>query len=362
VASQPARAARDAERALLLFGKKVGLDDELAALSVKGQAALGLGAFDEAKAAAKRRVELCQRAERRLDEIPALRALAMATAASGDRLNARTSLNNALKLARAAGHRVEEAVLHQALGDQLFISGAYAEAIARYQNAATLCAETGQSLARAECLKCIGRSYLHKGDYDRAVDHLRAAVDAFDRAASDDDVVRARCDLVHALLTRHALDEAGRILDGARPRARPGQARVAAELALAEGMLEMQRGSFGAAREGTDSRRRRRPADPRPLPRRRDAHGARPAPAAVAGATAGPARVPSRRVDLHRPRRPRPAQADDAAAQRQQGARPFPSLTVRPVGRCARPLSCGGFSSSLVVALQAGACTFGGPP
>jgi predicted ATPase len=249
VASQPDRAARDAERALALFGRKVSLDDELAALSVKGEAALGLGHFDEARAAARRRVELCQRAGRRLDEIPALRALAMATAAGGDRLNARTHLNNALKLARQAGHRVEEAVLHQALGDQLFISGAYAEAIARYQNAATLCAETGQSLARAECLKCIGRSYLHKGDYDRAVDHLRAAVDAFDRAASDDDVVRARCDLVHALLTRHALDEAARVIDGARARARAGQPRVAAELALAEGMLEMQRGSFGAARE-----------------------------------------------------------------------------------------------------------------
>jgi predicted ATPase len=249
VTSQPARAARDADKALTLFSKKVALDDELAALSVKGQAAIGLGHFEEARTAAKRRVELCQRAERKLDEIPALRALAMATAASGDRLNARTHLNNALKLARSAGHRVEEAVLQQALGDQLFISGAYAEAIARYQNAATLCAETGQSLARAECLKCIGRSYLHKGDYDRAVDHLRAAVDAFDRAASDDDVVRARCDLVHALLTRHALDEAARVLDGARPRARAGQARVAAELALAEGMLEMARGSFGAARE-----------------------------------------------------------------------------------------------------------------
>jgi precorrin-6A/cobalt-precorrin-6A reductase len=147
--------ARDAERALILFGKNVLIEDELAALSVKAMAAVGLGRFDEAKAAAKRRVELCQRAERRLDEIPALRALAMVAAASGDRLTARTHLNNALKLARAASHRVEEGLLHQGLGDQLFVSGAYAEAIARYQSAATLCADTGQSLARAECLKCI---------------------------------------------------------------------------------------------------------------------------------------------------------------------------------------------------------------
>lgn len=249
VASQPHKAARDAEKALVLVGKKASLDDELSALSVRGQAALGLGRFDEAKAAAKRRVELCQRAERRLDEIPALRELATATAAAGDRLNARTHLNTALKLARSSGHRVEEGVLQQALGDQLFISGAYAEAIAHYQNAATLCAETGQSLARAECLKSIGRSYMHKGDYDRAVDHLRAAVDAFDRAASDDDVVRARADLVHALLTKNALDEATTVLAGARPKLRQEVPRVMAEFSLAEGMVEMQRGSFGAARE-----------------------------------------------------------------------------------------------------------------
>ncbi len=248
VSSKPTRAARDAERALILFGKNVLLEDELAALSVKAMAAVGLGRFDEAKAAAKRRVELCQRAERRLDEIPAVRALAIVAAASGDRLTARTHLNNALKLARATSHRVEEALLHQGLGDQLFVSGAYAEAIARYQSAATLCAETGQSLARAECLKCIGRAYLYKGDYDRAVEHLRAAVDAFDRAASDDDVVRARSDLVHALLTRQALEEAKRVLDKARVRIREGQPRVAAEFSLAEGLLEMQKGSFGAGR------------------------------------------------------------------------------------------------------------------
>ncbi len=249
VLSAPARASRDVDKALTLFGKKVSLDDELAALTVKGQAAKQLGAFSDAAAVAKRRVQLCQESGRKLDEIPALRDLAAATAAAGDRLSARTHLNTALKAARNAGHRVEEALLQQALGDQLFISGAYSEAIARYQSAATLLAETGQSLARAECLKSIGRSYLHRGDYDRAVDHLRAAVDAFDRAASDDDVVRARSDLVHALLTKNALAEADEVLQGARKRARAGVPRVTAELALAEGMYEMQRGSFGAARE-----------------------------------------------------------------------------------------------------------------
>jgi len=249
LASSPQQAARDADRALGLFGKRVALDDELSALTVKGLAALGVGRFADAAAAASRRVELCQRAERRLDEIPALRDLATATAANGDRLGARSHLNTALKLARQAGHRVEEALLQQGLGDQLFISGAYAEAIARYQNAATLAAETGQTLARAECLKSIGRSYLQKGDYDRAVDHLRAAVDAFDRAASDDDVVRARSDLAQALLTKNATDEAGKVIDVARKHMRVGVPRVMAEFALAEGMYEMQRGDFGAARE-----------------------------------------------------------------------------------------------------------------
>jgi len=249
VAAAPQKAAKDADKALTLFGKRVNLDDELAALTVKGHAAFGLGRFQVAVEAAERRVALCRKAERRIDEIPSIRDLATATAAAGDRLVARGHLNTALKLARQAGHKVEEALLQQALGDQLFISGAYAEAIARYQNAATLAAETGQALARAECLKCIGRSYLYKGDYDRAVDHLRAAVDAFDRAASDDDVVRARSDLVLALLTKNGVDEAMKVIEGARKRRREGVPRVAAEFFHAEGMLEMQRGSFGAARE-----------------------------------------------------------------------------------------------------------------
>ena len=249
LAAWPNKAGKDADKALQLFGKRVGLDDELAALTVKGLAALGQGRYDEAVTAAARRIELCQKAERRLDEIPALRDFATATALGGDRLGARIHLNNALKLSRQANHRVEEALLQQALGDQLFISGAYSEAIGRYQNAATLAAETGQSLARAECLKSIGRSYLQKGDYDRAVDHLRAAVDAFDRAASDDDVVRARSDLVQALLTKNATAEAEAILDGARKRMRSNVPRVMTEFALAEGMCAMQRGDFGAARE-----------------------------------------------------------------------------------------------------------------
>ena len=248
LASSPNKASRDADKALQLFGKRIGLDDELAALTVKGLAAFGQGRYAEAATAAARRLELCQAAERRLDEIPALRDFATATAFGGDRLGARAHLNNALKLARHAGHRVEEAHLQQALGDQLFISGAYSEAIGRYQNAATLAAESGQSLARAECLKMIGRSYLQKGDYDRAVDHLRAAVDAFDRAASDDDVVRARSDLVQALLTKNATAEAEVVLDGARKRMRSNAPRVMAEFGLAEGMCFMQRGDFVAAR------------------------------------------------------------------------------------------------------------------
>lgn len=249
MASAPQQAARDAGRAAVLFGNRMAIEDELAVLTVTGQAALGVGRFVAAVACAQRRVELSQRAGLRLEEMPALRDLATATAANGDRLGARSHLNNAVKLARQANHRVEEALLQQALGDQLFVSGAYAEAIARYQNAATLAADTGQSLARAECLKCIGRSYMQKGDYDRAVDHLRAAVDAFDRATSDDDVVRARSDLAQALLTKNATDEAGTVIGVARQHMRIGAPRVMAEFALAEGMYEMQRGDFGAARE-----------------------------------------------------------------------------------------------------------------
>ncbi len=248
LAAWPGKAGRDADKALQLLGKRPALDDELAGLTVRGLAAMGQGRYAEAASSAWRRVELCQSNELRLDEISALRDFAVATALRGDRLGARTHLNNALKLAHQANHRVEEALLQQALGDQLFISGAYSEAIGRYQNAATLAAETGQSLARAECLKSIGRSYLQKGDYDRAVDHLRAAVDDFDRAASDDDVVRARSDLVQALLTKNATAEAEGVLDGARKRLRQSVPRVVAEFALAEGMTAMQRGDDDNAR------------------------------------------------------------------------------------------------------------------
>ena len=150
--TNPAAAEKDADRALALLGKRPGLDDELSALSVKGSSALLSGRFTEASAAARRRLELVQKAGRKLDEIPALRCLAEASAAQGDRLGAREHLNGALKLARAANHRVEEALLQKALGDQLFISGAYSEAVARYQSAATLAAETGQTLSRAESL------------------------------------------------------------------------------------------------------------------------------------------------------------------------------------------------------------------
>jgi tetratricopeptide (TPR) repeat protein len=248
LAAWPGKAGRDADKALQLLGKRPTLDDELAALAVRAHASMGQGRYAEAASSAWRRVELCQRNDLRLDEISALRDFAVATALSGDRLGARTHLNNALKLARQANHRVEEALLQQALGDQLFISGAYSEAIGRYQNAATLAAETGQSLARAECLKSIGRSYQQKGDYDRAVDHLRAAVDDFDRAASDDDVVRARSDLVQALLTKNATAEAEGVLDGARKRLRAAVPRVMSEFALAEGMTAMQRGDDTEAR------------------------------------------------------------------------------------------------------------------
>jgi tetratricopeptide (TPR) repeat protein len=248
LAAWPGKSGRDADKALQLLGKRPSVDDELAALSVRGLAAMGQGRYAEAATSAWRRVGLCQTNELRPDEISALRDFAVATALGGDRLGARTHLNNALKLAHQANHRVEEALLQQALGDQLFISGAYSEAIGRFQNAATLAAETGQSLARAECLKSIGRSYLQKGDYDRAVDHLRAAVDDFDRAASDDDVVRARSDLVQALLTKNATAEAEGVLDGARKRLRQAVPRVMAEFALAEGMTAMQRGDDNDAR------------------------------------------------------------------------------------------------------------------
>jgi len=247
--TNPAMALKDAERALVLLGKKPAVDDELSALAVKGAAALVGGHFKDARAAAERSLELCKKTGRRLEEIPALRSLAEAASAGGDRLGAREHLNQALKLARNSNHRVEEALLLKALGDQLFISGAYSEAVARYQNAATLAAETGQTLSRAESLKNIGKSYLAKGDYDRAIDHLKAAVDAFDRAGTDDDAVCSRASLVHAFLAKSAIPEAEAILAVARTRLKKtALPRAIAELAHAEGQLYMHKGDFVSSR------------------------------------------------------------------------------------------------------------------
>ncbi|MBM4282825.1 MAG: hypothetical protein FJ137_19430 [Deltaproteobacteria bacterium] len=246
---QPRQADRDADRALSLLGRKPALDDELSALAVKGAACLALGRFADAATAARRRVTLCHSALRKLDEIPALRALAEATSAGGDRLGAREHLNAALKLARQYGHRFEEALLQKIFGDELFISGATAEAIARYQNAATLSADLGQTLARAESLKSIGRCYVARGDYDRAIDHLRAAVESFDRAGSDDDAVRARAALVQALLTKSAVPEAELVLLGARSRLkRNALSRTVGEFEQADAQLAMQKGDLKAAR------------------------------------------------------------------------------------------------------------------
>ncbi len=86
-------------------------------------------------------------------------------------------------------------------------------------------------------------------DYDRAVDHLKAAVDAFDRAGSDDDAVCARAALALALLTKNALDECGEVLLAAKPRLkRTALPRAVGELSHAEGTWLMQRGDFTASR------------------------------------------------------------------------------------------------------------------
>ena len=247
--TQPRQADKDADRALAMLGKRPALDDEISTLAVKGAACLELGRFADAAAAARRRVTLCQAAGRKIDEIPAVRALAEATAAEGDLLGAREHLNAALKLARQSGHRFEEALLQKAFGDQLYVSGATSEAIARYQNAATLSADLGQALARAESLKNIGRCYVARGDYDRAIDHLRAAVESFDRAGSDDDAVRARAALVQALLTKNAIPEAEVVLMGARSRLKKtAMPRAVGEFEQADGQLAMQRGELPAAR------------------------------------------------------------------------------------------------------------------
>jgi tetratricopeptide (TPR) repeat protein len=249
--SQPKQAEKDADRALTLLGRKPGVDDELAALTVKGAACLELGRFADAATAAKRRIALCQGANRKLDEIPALRALGEAIAADGDRLGAREHLNAALKLARQHGHRLEEALLHKAFGDQLFVSGAASEAVARYQNAATLSAELGQVQARAECLKSIGRCYLAKGDYDRAIDHLKAATESFDRGSSDDDAVRARALLAQALLTKNAIAEAEAVLTSARARLKKtALPRTIGDFEQADAQCRMQRGDLVGARAG----------------------------------------------------------------------------------------------------------------
>jgi tetratricopeptide (TPR) repeat protein len=247
--TDPRQAERDADRAWSLLGKKPVLDDELAVLSVKGAACLELGRFASAEAAASRRVSLSTQHQRPLDEISALRAWGEALSAAGDRLAARGHFNAALKLARQAGYRLEEAMLQRALGDELFVSGAASEAMARYQGAATLSAELGQSIARAECLKNIGRCYVAKGDYDRAIDHLKAAVDSFDRSGSDEDAVRARAALAVALLAKNAVAETETVLSAARSRLRKtAMPRTVAEFEHAEGHLEMQRGHWKEAR------------------------------------------------------------------------------------------------------------------
>jgi tetratricopeptide (TPR) repeat protein len=250
--TNPTMAEKDAERAIVLLGKKPSLDDELAALAVKGNAAFAAGHFTIAAEVATRRFELCKKSERKLEEVSALRGLADAEAALGDRLGAREHLNAALKLAQGSGHRVEEALLLQALGDQLLISGAYSEAIGRYQNAATLAAETGQTLCRAACLRQIGKSYLGKGDYERAIDHLKSAVDAYDRAGTDDDSASSRAALVLALLTRPAsVAEAEAVLAVARSRLKKtALPRAIGDVGVAEGQYYMQKGSFVESRLG----------------------------------------------------------------------------------------------------------------
>jgi tetratricopeptide (TPR) repeat protein len=248
--TDPHASLADAQKALELWKGKPSVDDALRADDLLSAAALALGQWKQALAAARHRVELAQKEGRVVDEIPARRRLSEVLAATGERLEARQNLNTALDLAKRAGHRLEEAFLTKALGDQLYISGAYSEAIARYQRAATLAAELGQITERAQSLLSIGRCYYSKGDYDRGLDHLRAAVDSFEKQGVVPSTIIARTDVSLALLAKGLHAEAEEVLKASAKMLPPdGLDEARSHVLLAQGLLFTAKGELKRARK-----------------------------------------------------------------------------------------------------------------
>jgi tetratricopeptide (TPR) repeat protein len=248
--ADPAIALADARKAMELWGDKPSVDDALRVDELVSAAALAAGKPKKALEAARRRVALAEREGLFLEEIPARRRLAECLSVTGDRLEARQNLNAALDLAKKRGHRVEEALLTKALGDHLFTSGAYSEAIARYQRAATLAAQLSQITDRAEGLHSIGRCYYAKGDYDRALDHMRAAVDAFEKQGMIASVIIARADTAQALLGKGMQQEADDLLQATQKMLPAlGLDEPRAQLLLAQGLFFTGKGELKKARE-----------------------------------------------------------------------------------------------------------------
>lgn len=247
---EPWESLEDAASAMGLWRGAPPQDDVLRVDELMSTAALSAGQTTQALEAARRCLARAQELRQVVEEIPARRRLAHVLACLGERLEARQNINVALDLALRSGHRVEEALLTKALGDQLFISGAYGEAITRYQRSATLAAELGQVVERADTIACIGRSYYARGDYERALEHLRAAAEAFERYGVLTGLITVRSDVAVTLLAKNMVPDAeAGLRSTAKMLPASGFDDARAALLHAQGQLFTARGDLQKARK-----------------------------------------------------------------------------------------------------------------
>jgi tetratricopeptide (TPR) repeat protein/RecA/RadA recombinase len=233
----PQRALRDADAAMPLIPNHA-LRDRSIALATRATAALLLGEVDVALKDSAAMLDLVDGNDNPGIRLHAQRIRAMVLSYQGQRLESRKLIHTALTAAQQLRHHTEEVLLQSALGDELYLSGAYSEAIGRFQAAAATAAELGLTLPRTYCVRMVGGCYLLKGDYDRALGHLRAALDARDaHPAGGDDPVVVRCDIVHALLAKNQRDDARAMLHEAQALAGDAPQHVSAQLHIAQGMV-----------------------------------------------------------------------------------------------------------------------------